>query len=100
LPQIAGPALVEPGDAALRAALDAAFAEPAGPYRRNTHAVVVLRDGKVIAERYAPGYGIDTPLHGMSATKSMLHALVGVLVRQGKLRLDRPAPLPTWRSAA
>ena len=99
LPEIAGPAPVEPTDAAMRAALDAAFAEPASPQRRNTHAVVVLRDGKVIAERYAPGYGIDTPLHGMSMTKSMMHALIGVLVRDGKLEPDQPAPLPAWRGA-
>ena len=51
---------------------------------------MVVRDGRVIAERYAPGYGIDTQVMGWSATKSVTNALIGILVRQGKLSLDRP----------
>ena len=31
-------------------------------------------------------------------TKSVIHALIGILVRQGKLRLDQPAPLAAWHS--
>ena len=53
LPEIAGPAVVEPSDPALKAALDHAFEEPATPPFRRTKAVVVVHDGKVIAERYA-----------------------------------------------
>jgi hypothetical protein len=46
--------VVEPSDPALKAALDHAFEEPAEPPFRRTKAVVVVHDGKVIAERYAP----------------------------------------------
>src|SRR5215813_2848182 len=71
LPEIAGPEVVEPSDPALKAALDHAFEEPAeAPFRR-TRAVVVVRDGKLIAERYAPDIGVDTQLSGFSMTKSM-----------------------------
>ena len=52
---------------------------------RNTKAIVVVQDGRVIAERYADGVGIDTPLLGWSATKSVTYALIGILVRQGRL---------------
>ncbi|MGJ4951036.1 serine hydrolase domain-containing protein [Bradyrhizobium sp. HKCCYLS20291] len=98
LPDIAPPRLVTPATPALAAALDRAFAEPDVPPFRRTHAVVVLKDGKVIAERYAPGFALDTPLLGFSATKSMTATLIGILVRQGKLALHAPAPVAAWRS--
>jgi hypothetical protein len=60
--------------------------------------VVVLHQGKLVAERYAPGYGPDTPIWAHSLSKSVTHALVGILVRQGKLRLDQPAPVAAWRA--
>ena len=77
LPEIAGPAVVEPADPALKAALDHAFEEPASPPFRRTKAVVVMHEGKVIAERYADGVGVDTPLIGFSMTKSVVNALLG-----------------------
>jgi hypothetical protein len=52
---------------------------------RRTHAVVIVHDGRVVAKRYAEGFGIDTPVHGWSATKSVNNALLGILVQQGKL---------------
>ncbi|WP_257167738.1 serine hydrolase [Bradyrhizobium sp. SRS-191] len=97
LPEIAPPHVVPPATPALAAALDHAFAEPEAPPFRRTHAVVVLKDGKLIAERYAPGYTIETPLLGFSATKSMTATLIGILIRQGKLALDAPAPVAAWQ---
>ncbi|WP_374574574.1 serine hydrolase [Phenylobacterium sp.] len=92
----AGAAVAEPADPALKAALDQAFAEPPKGPRRNTHAVVVVKDGRVIAERYAPGYGVMTRLHGWSMTKSATNALLGILVREGRLEMDAPAPVAAW----
>jgi CubicO group peptidase (beta-lactamase class C family) len=99
LPEIAGPAVVEPTDPALKAALDHAFEEPASPPFRRTRAVVIVRDGKVIAERYAPGIGVDTQLSGFSMTKSMINALIGVLTQHGLTSPSLPAPIPEWRGA-
>jgi CubicO group peptidase (beta-lactamase class C family) len=98
LPEIAGPEIVGPARAGLTAALDGAFAEPDGPPARRTHAVVVVHDGRVVAERYAAGFGVDTPVHGWSATKSVNNALLGILVRQGKLRMEDPAPVAAWQA--
>jgi len=98
LPEIAGPALVEPSDPALKAALDHAFEERAEPPFRRTRAVVVVHDGKVIAERYAPGIGIDTQLSGFSMTKSLVNALIGVLTQHGLTSPSIPAAVPEWRS--
>lgn len=99
LPEIAGPGVVEPTDPALKAALDHAFEEPASPPFRRTRAVLVVRDGKVIAERYAPGIGIDTQLSGFSLTKSMVNALVGVLTQHGLTSPSMPAPIAEWRAS-
>lgn len=53
-----------------------------------TRAVVVLRDGELVAERYATGFDEDTPQLGWSLSKSVTNLLVGVLVQQGKVSLD------------
>lgn len=97
LPEIAGPAIVSPQSRELAAALDRAFAEPAQPPYRRTRAVVVMKSGRIIAERYVDGVGPETPLLGFSMTKSVVSALIGVLVRQGKLKLDEPAPVAGWQ---
>ncbi|HEV3500464.1 MAG TPA: serine hydrolase [Bradyrhizobium sp.] len=99
LPEIAGPGMVEPSDPALTAALDHAFEEPAEPPFRRTKAVVVVHDGKIIAERYAAGIDIDTPLPGFSMTKSVVNALLGILTQQGRISPSLPAPVPEWRGA-
>ncbi len=99
LPEIAGADVVEPSDPALKAALDHAFEEPAEPPFRRTKAVVVVRDGKVIAERYAKGVGIDTQLPGFSMTKSVVNALLGIMTEQGLTSPSLPAPIPEWKGA-
>jgi CubicO group peptidase (beta-lactamase class C family) len=97
LEEIAGPEIVIPANAELKAALDHAFEEPAEPPFRRTKAVVVVHDGKVIAERYAAGVGVDTPLLGFSMTKSVVNALIGILTQQGLVTPSIPAPIPEWR---
>lgn len=97
LSEIAGPSVVAPETLQLAAVLDRAFAEPAKPPFRRTKAIVVVKDGRIVAERYAAGYDIDTPMLGFSATKSVTSALIGILVRQGKLSLDQVAPVGAWR---
>jgi CubicO group peptidase (beta-lactamase class C family) len=99
LPEIAGPELVIPADPALKAALDHAFEEPAEPPFRRTKAVVVVHDGRVIAERYADGVGVDTQLLGFSMTKSVVNALIGVMTQQGLTSPSLPAPIPEWKGA-
>jgi len=98
LPEIAGPSVVPPQSPELAAALDRAFTEPAQPPFRRTRAVVVMKSGRIIAERYADGIGPETPLLSFSMTKSMISALTGVLVRQGKLKLGGPAPVAAWQN--
>ena len=82
--------------AELEKALDSAFQEPTPDMNVGTRAVVVLYDGEIVAERYASGYSKETRLLGWSMTKSVTGALIGILVGEGKLALDQPAPVPEW----
>ena len=63
-----------------------------------TRAIVVLYQGRIVGERYAPGFGPNTPLTGWSMTKSITSALLGILVRQGKLNIDSAAPIAAWQN--
>ncbi len=77
-------------------AVDAAFAEPNPARLRRTRAVLVMVDGRVVAERYAPGFGPGTPLCGWSMTKSVLGSLIGAAALGGFLKPGDKALLPAW----
>jgi CubicO group peptidase (beta-lactamase class C family) len=79
--------------AAIQAALDWGMAQK----EHNTRAIVVVYRGKIVGERYAPGWTKDTPQISWSQGKSITAALIGVLVRQGRLRVDDPAPVKEWQ---
>ena len=81
----------------LEAAIAEAFEEPDSAHLRRTRAVVVVHKGRVIAERYAPGFGPDTPLPGWSMTKSVLSALVGAAAHQHDISLDASVPIAEWQ---
>ena len=81
----------------LDAAVEAAFAEPDPARHRNTRALVVVHGGRIVVERYAPGFDAKMPLLGWSMTKAALNALVGLRVKDGKLDLADKALLPQWR---
>ncbi len=61
-----------------------------------TTAVVILRDGSLVAERYAPGFDAETPQRTWSVAKSLAATVIGAAIHQGHLRLDAPAPVPEW----
>jgi CubicO group peptidase (beta-lactamase class C family) len=62
-----------------------------------TRAVVVMAQGKIAAERYAPGYDKNTRFVSWSMAKSVTGVLIGMLVSDGLLALDAPAPVPLWQ---
>jgi CubicO group peptidase (beta-lactamase class C family) len=89
-------AIVTTHDPILGAAIDRVFATQPGGKPKNVKAVLIVKDGHVIAERYAPGVGLETPLLSYSVAKSFTNALLAVLVRQGRLAVDQPAGAPEW----
>ncbi len=84
------------GSDALQRFVDDSFTEPNAQRLRRTYAVVVVHDGQIVAERYADGITADMPLPGWSMAKSVLNALIGLLVRDGRLALDSRELLPAW----
>jgi CubicO group peptidase (beta-lactamase class C family) len=84
---------------ALERVLDEAFAERNPDRPKRTRAVVVVHRGRIVAERYAQGFGPDMALPGWSMSKSVCGALAGTLVGLGLWRLDAPLPLAAWQSA-
>lgn len=82
--------------AAATPAQDAAIAALFAPAAAETRAVVVMQDGRIVAERYGRGYGPANRFISWSMAKSVTATLVGMLVDAGKLRLDDPAPVPEW----
>jgi len=62
-----------------------------------TRAVVVMADGKLAAERYGPGYNKDTRFISWSMAKTVTGVMIGMLVADGLLALDEPAPVPLWQ---
>ncbi len=81
---------------ALEARLDHAFALPEPEDMERTHAIVIVQHGAIVAERHAHDAGPDDAFHSWSMAKSITSALVGILVRQGKLDIAGPIPVKEW----
>ncbi|WEK42902.1 MAG: serine hydrolase [Candidatus Sphingomonas colombiensis] len=83
--------------AALAKAVNDAFVEQNKGGHPDTRAIVVIQGGRIVAEQYAPGFDRNSKLLGWSASKSIAATLVGLLVDDGVLKLDAPAPVPEWQ---
>lgn len=68
-----------------------------GPFK-NTTAITVAYDGKLLAEKYRNGFDKHTPVLGWSMTKSITSTLIGILVQEGKLNIHDPAPIKEWQN--
>ena len=91
-------AAVPPPASVDRGAVDSALEWGMSQSEHNTRAIVAVYRGKIVGERYAPGWTPDTPQISWSAGKSITAALVGILVRRGEFTVDDTAPVKEWRS--
>ena len=80
--------------ARLDAVISPLFDDPA---MAETRALLIMHRGKIIAERYGEGYDEDSRFISWSMAKSFTGALIGFLVADGRLVLDRPVPVPAWQ---
>lgn len=83
--------------AAATSAIEAIFSEPNPARPRGSRALVVVHKGRIVAERYAPGFNAEMPLIGWSMSKTATNALVGLRVHDGALTLDDDRLMPEWR---
>ena len=85
------------GDAAaLTGAVDRAFRQGFG-VGTNTTGVVVLQNGRIVAERYAPDFGPLVPQRTWSVAKSLAGTLIGAAVQRGEVDVKAPAAIANWR---
>ncbi|ROT96751.1 class C beta-lactamase-related serine hydrolase [Altererythrobacter sp. FM1] len=80
--------------AQLARAVDNLFVDP---QLGETRAVVVMHGGYIAAERYEPGYDKNTRFISWSMAKTVTAVMIGMLVADGRLRLDESPPVPRWR---
>lgn len=66
---------------------------------RETRAVLVTIDGCPALKAYSPGFGDRNRFISWSMAKTVTAMLVGLLVADGRLQLDAPAPIAEWHKA-
>jgi CubicO group peptidase (beta-lactamase class C family) len=89
-------------DSAVAIAVGRAFGDHLSDAERSvlgTRAIVVVKDGTIVAERYADGFDADTRQLGWSMSKSVTNLVAGRLVAQGRLALDDSRLRPEWTDA-
>jgi CubicO group peptidase (beta-lactamase class C family) len=64
----------------------------------DTRALLIVQGGRLVFERYAEDFGPESRFRSWSMAKSVTQALTGILVREGRLALDVPAPVPVWHA--
>ena len=83
------------------AVLDAAVATAFGADDAvaRVRALVVVKGGEIVYERYHPLDSPDQATSSFSVAKSFTSAVVGMLIGDGRLELDAPAPVEEWQAA-
>jgi len=93
----AGARLPEAKQKALDAVVDAGF--NGKTYGGRTWGILVVQEGKIVAERYAMGFDMHQAAQTHSAAKSFTSSVVGIATWKYGLDLDRPGALEEWRKA-
>jgi len=65
-----------------------------------TYALQIISQGELVLDRYDAGASAAYLQYSWSMAKSITHALVGILVKQGKLDIYAPAAVPEWQHDA
>jgi len=84
---------------ALARLIDLAFSDPAPETMGETHAFLAVQGGRIVAERYWRDYTAAHTYPSWSEAKSITQALVGILVRDGRIDIHAPADVPEWKEA-
>lgn len=66
-------------------------------YNGDAFAFVVLHKGIPVAEAYKPQFNSKTRFLSWSMAKSFINAMVGILVKQGLLDINKPLDIEEWK---
>jgi hypothetical protein len=67
-------------------------------YKGNAFAFIVVHKGVPVTEAYKPQFNQKTRFLSWSMAKSFINAMVGILVKQGKLDIMQPTGLDEWKN--
>ena len=81
----------------LNTAVENAF-DKKGEKKKRTRSVIVIYKNKIIAEKYVDGFNKDSKILGWSMTKSITGTLFGILQKQGKIDITKPALKDEWKN--
>ena len=81
----------------LNVAVENAF-DKNGEKKKRTRSVIVIYKDKIIAEKYVDGFNKNSKILGWSMTKSITGTLFGILQKQGKIDIVKPAPIDEWKN--
>ena len=65
---------------------------------KRTRSLIVIYKDKIIAEKYTNGFDKNSKILGWSMTKSITGTLFGILEKQGKINIMKPAPITEWQN--
>ncbi len=65
-------------------------------YSGTTWGVVVVKDGKIVAERYAPGFDMHKASQTHSAAKSFASTVIGIAQGKGLIKVEKTPALKEW----
>ncbi|PQA89283.1 serine hydrolase [Marinicaulis flavus] len=85
-------------DPALFETVDAAFDRATYGEGTETTAILVVKDGAIVAEQYREGFDAQTPQRTWSVAKSIAATVIGAAVEEGIITTDEPAGLEAWSS--
>ncbi len=85
------------GSKTMQDAINMAFDEGEENPIYRTRAVVVIKDGELVGERYGEGFSKESKLLGWSMTKSITSALSGILAKRGFWNPSAPMPVSSWQ---
>jgi len=84
---------------ALRTAVARAFDRRSYGQGSETTAVVVVHDGRIVAEQYRPDLNMHSSQRTWSVGKSLAATVIGTAVQQRLINVTAPAPVPEWKAA-
>jgi CubicO group peptidase (beta-lactamase class C family) len=80
----------------LNIALTKALRDTVG--NKGTFAVAVAYKNQLVAEKYHQGFSSKNRFLSWSMAKSFTHALIGIMVKKGLMKINEPVDIPEWKN--